>query len=269
MNYLIANAVIYDSEAGLLSSQNNPDSEQKRLTPTANRILRLLIESCGRTVTREELLAGVWESQGQTASNSSLNQYVSILRKTFYTYFELDGVIVSVPRLGFTVPDIISVEVLPTKPDTSPCSNEAAPNDHNVNSSLSLSFPKRGRELFSSFILILSLLIFCGVTYVAWFLRDDTLYDELVEFGHLDKCNLYSYTKLPSNLVNRIMDSLDDIDHTLLSKCKSRDAKVIFFAQRRVYYGELGKIFVSYCPQEGDGAIFYCSNQFFYNKAMR
>ncbi|MGY3925595.1 winged helix-turn-helix domain-containing protein [Aeromonas simiae] len=266
MRYLIANAVIYDSEAGVLSAYDDPETEEKKLTPTANRILRLLIESYGRAVAREELLTNVWESQGQTASNSSLNQYVSILRKTFATFSNLDGVIVSVPRLGFTISDCITVEALPEE------AQEPAPMPipEPVLIPATSVPPQKGRQW--GWVTNLLLLVACSVFGLSLYVakhHSDALYENTIEFGKLDKCTLYAYTKLPVDVAHRIQQSLDDIDPELPHKCQQRNAKVIFSAQRMVYYGEEGKIFMAYCPQEDEESVFYCSNKYFYNRVLK
>ncbi|QFI55597.1 winged helix-turn-helix domain-containing protein [Aeromonas simiae] len=266
MRYLIANAVIYDSEAGVLSAYDDPETEEKKLTPTANRILRLLIESYGRAVTREELLTNVWESQGQTASNSSLNQYVSILRKTFATFSSLDGVIVSVPRLGFTISGSISVETLPEQAPSSTPSPVPEP------APMTLTSGQRKKRRERRWVENLMLMVACSVFGVSLYIamhHSDALYENTIEFGKLDKCTLYAYTKLPVDVAHRIQQSLDDIYPELPRKCQQRNAKVIFSAQRMVYYGEEGKIFMAYCPQEDAESVFYCSNKYFYNRVLK
>ncbi len=76
---------------------------KKKITKTANRILTLLIESHGHVVEREHLLEQVWESHGLVSSNGSLNQYISILRKTLTSLTDIEDIIVSIPKVGFII----------------------------------------------------------------------------------------------------------------------------------------------------------------------
>ncbi len=79
------------------------NNEEKKITKTANRILTLLIESHGHVVEREHLLEQVWESHGLVSSNGSLNQYISILRKTLTSLTDIEDIIVSIPKVGFII----------------------------------------------------------------------------------------------------------------------------------------------------------------------
>ncbi|WP_424712772.1 winged helix-turn-helix domain-containing protein [Klebsiella pneumoniae] len=88
---MIASKVIYDSETGSLACSGHINNEEKKITKTANRILTLLIESHGHVVEREHLLEQVWESHGLVSSNGSLNQYISILRKTLTSLTDIEG----------------------------------------------------------------------------------------------------------------------------------------------------------------------------------
>lgn len=75
--------------------------EKVNLTPTASRLLVVLIEDQGEVVTREEIFRKVWDNWGMEGSNHSLNHFVSQLRKIFNRFDLPKEIITTVPRIGF------------------------------------------------------------------------------------------------------------------------------------------------------------------------
>lgn len=107
--YIINEHVRYDSLSGsLFSPEYNPDTIQ--LSRPGNHILALFMENQNKLLTRDFLLTNVWESQGLDASNNSLNNHVSILRKAF-ARCGCDDIIKTVPKQGLIfTPQSITVE---------------------------------------------------------------------------------------------------------------------------------------------------------------
>lgn len=101
MKYLIENKLIYNAESGELIRIDIGVTDKHQLTKTANHILAILIESHGEIVPRQSLLERVWESRGLEASNSSLNQYISILRKKLSSLTGTENIILTNPVLAF------------------------------------------------------------------------------------------------------------------------------------------------------------------------
>lgn len=104
MVYRINRTVIYNPDDGTLTLIDDSDQDfvgEISLTPTANRLLHLLIMHQGSVIQREELLEHVWDNYGLKSSNNSLNQYISMLRRNFADLGLEDAAIVTVPRTGF------------------------------------------------------------------------------------------------------------------------------------------------------------------------
>lgn len=55
-----------------------------------------------KTITRDEIFSKVWGDNGSQISNASLNNYISEIRKALHA-LNLDGVIVTLPKIGFTL----------------------------------------------------------------------------------------------------------------------------------------------------------------------
>ena len=95
MRYIINARFIYDAMDGSLTQREGaePDSQ---LSITANALFYFFLRNTG-IVSREEVLKKVWDDNGLTSSNSNLNQYLSMLRKTF-RHYDIDNIIVTVSR---------------------------------------------------------------------------------------------------------------------------------------------------------------------------
>ncbi|MCS5808130.1 winged helix-turn-helix domain-containing protein [Klebsiella pneumoniae subsp. pneumoniae] len=61
-------------------------------------------------VSRDEVLKKVWDDNGLTSSNSNLNQYLSMLRKTF-RHYDIDNIIVTVSRGMLQLNQDLSIEL--------------------------------------------------------------------------------------------------------------------------------------------------------------
>ncbi|MDC3647047.1 winged helix-turn-helix domain-containing protein, partial [Escherichia coli] len=77
-------------------------------------------------VSREDVLKKVWDDNGLTSSNSNLNQYLSMLRKTF-RHYGVDNIIVTVSRGYLQLNPEVIIEALDDAPPVSPQQTPAEP----------------------------------------------------------------------------------------------------------------------------------------------
>ena len=104
MIFLISEEIKFNPEDGSLT--HCATQETVKLTLTASRLLETLLKAPDGILSREQLLTMVWDNYGLQASNSSLNQYISILRRTLAA-FGCEELIITVPKMGFRLnPDI-------------------------------------------------------------------------------------------------------------------------------------------------------------------
>lgn len=125
MIYRISHSIIYTPDDGSIKLISDDPSYfstgEITLAPTANRLLSLLIAHHGSILQRDELLEQVWDAHGLKASNNSLNQYVSMLRRNFADLGIEEVVIVTIPTVGFMFSKDIDVTIessLPIEPST-------------------------------------------------------------------------------------------------------------------------------------------------------
>ncbi|ARC40639.1 winged helix-turn-helix domain-containing protein [Citrobacter europaeus] len=100
MFFICNNSLLFDPEAHVISLVGQPESVLTLSAP-AVRLLQEFIKHRGRDLSREELIARVWEEFGFTPSGNNLNKAVSELRKSFQFLGEGHEFIVTVPRYGF------------------------------------------------------------------------------------------------------------------------------------------------------------------------
>lgn len=100
MFFICNNSLLFDPEAHAISLVGQPESVLTLSAP-AVRLLQEFIKYKGRDLSREELIARVWEEFGFTPSGNNLNKAVSELRKSFQSLGEGYEFIVTVPRYGF------------------------------------------------------------------------------------------------------------------------------------------------------------------------
>ncbi|HGN9364320.1 TPA: transcriptional regulator, partial [Klebsiella quasipneumoniae] len=124
MRYNIHARLIYDATDGTLTlpGSDEPDSQ---LSITASALLYFFLRHTG-VVSRDEVLKKVWDDNGLTSSNSNLNQYLSMLRKTF-RHYDIDNIIVTVSRGMLQLNQDLSIELLDAGPALADVASPAAP----------------------------------------------------------------------------------------------------------------------------------------------
>lgn len=111
MRFNIEGVVIFDSEKALLVNLLTGDGIE--LSQTSARLLAALLTHSGDVLARDEIFQSIFDKFGARASNSNLNQYISILRKNLHDLGIEQEIIITVPRVGFKISEhaVISEEV--------------------------------------------------------------------------------------------------------------------------------------------------------------
>ncbi|MFB5174314.1 winged helix-turn-helix domain-containing protein [Erwinia amylovora] len=109
MNYIINHNLCFDSLNGLLKLTDNSDSTLQLSRP-GTRLLTELIIHAGEIITREDLIKKVWEDHDLTPSGSNLSNHISLLRKAFSQLAVTEIMITTIPKVGFRLDAVVSVE---------------------------------------------------------------------------------------------------------------------------------------------------------------
>lgn len=107
--YIIDGVIFYDESKNTVWHRDK-DSEFIDLHITASRILLLFIQNKGKILSREQLLDDIWDKYGITPSSNTLNQYISLLRKSFERFNFKRELIRTIPKTGFIMPEDINIE---------------------------------------------------------------------------------------------------------------------------------------------------------------
>lgn len=97
----IIDQVIYFRPADGAIWHSGSENEKRYLTPASSRLLVLLIERQGEVLSRNDIFLEVWERYGLYSSNNTLNQYISLLRRTLADYGSNTTIIKTIPKTGF------------------------------------------------------------------------------------------------------------------------------------------------------------------------
>lgn len=242
MKYLIEKKVFYNSESAELIHIDIGVTEKHQLTKTANHILAILIASHGEVVSRQSLLERVWESQGHEASNSYLNQYISILRKKLSSLTGIDNVILTNPGVGFS----LSAEIKIKRYDEVV---RGAPSHKGFR------YLKRGGAMA----LVCSLIFIFAMKYdVA---ATSILSKESDNLTRIGKCHIKPYAQIPESMQEKMINVLTIHHPGLLEYCQNSPARLIIYVQRSVLHGRSGDIFSSFCPLDSiSNKTLYCNN---------
>lgn len=100
MKYVINLVIIFDPYQRTLTLNNNPQTAIELSKPSC-RVFNELIKNQGTNLTRDELLKAAWEDFGFPASNASLNNCISEIRKAFISLGVEDKIITTIQRIGF------------------------------------------------------------------------------------------------------------------------------------------------------------------------
>lgn len=88
------------------------EEEKIQISNPAKRLLLLLLSEQGKTISRNLLLAKVWEDYGMRSSNNNLNQCISKLRLAFKTLNIQEDIIITYHKVGFALSDSCNISTL-------------------------------------------------------------------------------------------------------------------------------------------------------------
>ncbi|HBM3061559.1 TPA: winged helix-turn-helix domain-containing protein [Klebsiella oxytoca] len=244
VRYTINKQVIYDPADGTLKHIESGDLITLPLP--AQRLLQILLNSEGKLISREDLLEKAWDQYGLNGSGNNLNQYLSILRRSF-SRLGCDAFIETIPRVGVRLFDSVII------------TREAV-----VGTTVPAPKHKR-RQLPSSFMLPLA-----GVSAFALFMwgffsfnydNPDPFYVTQPMKGG---CQLVTFSHLPSK-------DLDSAKHLVSEYLKSSGktcgpGQAVYFDNISSHnLGERVRTLISVCDRNNEDEDIACSNAYYIN----
>lgn len=205
MVYLINDTVVFRMEDGALWN-TTAEEDIIHISSTISRILSFFIENHGVILRRTTVLAEVWEKYGLYSSNNTLNQYISVLRRTF-TLLGLEGEIIqTIPRVGFILLENVRIQAIEMA-NTPDVDSRSKPD------TVAMSFPKRlailrslkiksGKIFYALAILVIGIAFPCLIYAIhpTSTPAPDLTYDTKKHYG---QCNIYSLSKKTSTYIEK------------------------------------------------------------------
>jgi len=242
LNYAINNACLFNPEDRLLSSSDN-SVDPIVLSKYAAKALLTLVISPQEVVSRERLFSVIWADEGSLASNASLNNYISEVRKALQQFDECD-VIETIPRLGFKFTGVVKNVPRNTK--------EKEPEVANYQPS------KKNKITFTRFSVLRWVTIIMVPLVVAslyYFHEKDALESDYL--FTLDKCDVYLLTWSNNERESEqyIKSAIDR--EGVNCKASSRD---IFFSEGRRYNHTYKTQMITVCDKISSDEYAECVN---------
>lgn len=241
MNFLINDGVIYRDDDGAIWQVDAPENVTT-LPTTAARILTYLLQNANsnQVISREDIFEHIWSQHGLQASNNTLNQYISLIRKTLLELQCEEEVIKTVPRLGF----LISADVKTTE-DQHIIHENAYHEVDAVSKSTLLKDRKRLRRLISFAVLLFSFLLI-----------GDTLYELLIQsryklntaqiekIGSVKHCPVYTFYKSSPKQFQLKVDRVAKLSEQYNLSCIENS---IFYFHIENMFNDSSQLFLSRC----------------------
>lgn len=236
MEYLIDKAVVYRTDDGVLWTMGN-ESETVTLSPTANRLLNVIIEGREKPMRRQELLTKVWDEHGLVSSGNSLNQYLCQLRKVLAAFGLSEHAIETIPKVGIIFSQDISVSVHYT-------------DKNNV--------PENHWFKYRYLLFIVIMIINIGLVYFAMTAHQGVRVRNPDHIGFIDECPVYALNKNFPMTNETLVELASTFMTQNAAQCKK--GKVIYFhGDNKLFADGMGNAFLSLCVMKND-RLLRCAN---------
>lgn len=268
MLYIFNENIVYDDIQCSLTHCKSYDSIL--LPATASRLLSLFIRYQGTTLTRDEILNCVWDEYGYKASNNTLTQYVSLIRKNFQLLGETAEIIITIPRTGFVMNKDVEVRTAESGnekqelllKDTLSLSEDLLPETAEQTISLSdtvlgteevsknVVTNKRNRLIWFHGLNALSLITFCFICHFVQINRNEMKVARVYQVGTIDTCPVYMFYKSSQELLPVRLNLTEKIAKEILP-CLTGS---FYISQQEdsLIFGEAGRLFISRCSYQAD-----------------
>lgn len=265
MRYNINARLIYDATDGTLMLPGSADADGQ-LSITASALLYFFLRNTG-IVSRDDVLKKVWDDNGLTSSNSNLNQYLSMLRKTF-RHYDIDNIIVTVSRGHLQLNPELHIEQLTPPPEIAlaPLSDEPENNEPQEQTPTAPSrLPSlHGQGMCGYLAGVCLLAIALLLTTLSFFGEKRPQAIGLTPIRH-SQCELLASDEMLRSVTEAAyVKNADAVRQHLGLTCKPGE-RLLFFYGDRLETNGLGRVFLAHCAMHEDNPFSYCDNYFYYS----
>lgn len=263
MIFIINSDIEYNTESCIL--RHLPTNESISLSISSGRLFEMLLHSGGEILPREKLLSEVWDKYGLTGSNSNLNQYLSLLRRTL-SGFDCSNFIITVPKEGIKINTDVTIEVRYS--EESEIAEEPAAYDPELNSENTKRVKKSltSRLIFS----LISLLVFLLLLFGFHFFKDLNRNKEIdVTVMQLDSgCKLYSLQDLSKKDEVKLLVIINKF--LLQNDLRCGSGRRVYFDHYTSYsIKDYGRTLISYCYEGKNKEVVNCANFYYLDGGLK
>lgn len=256
MIYLINSVVSFNPENGSL--KNVVNNREVFLSSLNARILHQLINAGSDCLRREELLQQAWQQHGLIPAPATLNQYISVTRRTLVSIGLQERLIITVAKTGYRLNNSVNIETVkaPTLPSTAPIPDTSPTLPDNNNKK-----PLTPSLIYN--ILTITLLIIAGLLCFLISKRylDLNRSQSVIYAGKIKGCPIYFIKKLREKDQENYLRFLATTP--LLEKGCLKDEIILAHANRRLNMSEgIGHQFMAKCSIDTQGNYYHCENQY-------
>lgn len=249
---IIDKTVVYEPLTHSLYIIGNK-STQIVLAIPASLCFFVLLDNHGKIVTHNGLLSSVWQSRGMEVSPNTVYQNISILRKSLVSLGLTGEIITTVPKRGFVISENILIENID---DEKPIESLKIKNEK-----LSPEVVK-DEEIMASprnKILLTILIFVLLISLLGWFFlpshKDDIKGTHFSGFA--ENCPVYTFDKIPNDLTNTLITSLNKRIPKALLYCKKNEILLTYLPG--VFYHDvnenLDEYFIARCLRQKNSLI--------------
>lgn len=276
-NYIIGSTIRFSPSTESLCLTENPDISIL-LTPSCSRLLGYLISNQGIVVSRDSIFTILWSQYGSAPSNSSLNTYISLIRKAFVNLGMTNEVITTIPKTGFLLNPDINIQETEFATDIECNSASTVEVNHHINHDAQLNtdsnidLDEEKKEIMemngnvpvnirngvggasqekkknTSIFFVITVLLIVGIVTAVCIQETLEAVPPVtpVNLGKIDTCDILF---LPVHPGDSLMSPRDDIRFIIKKSgftCKTGGVFYVYADKRFMISGQ-GKTFVSYC----------------------
>lgn len=270
MKYIINNFLYYDAVDATLSLHDNGISDT-HLSITANALLYFLLQH-DSIITRDEIMKRVWDDNGLTSSNGNLNQYLSLLRKSFRNY-QIENVIITIARGRLEINKDICIEIIDN--------NKLHPLFFNQEKQLDENIKTKNYDYKPDVNLVVidkdqrqerNWMIACAVLFTAalillWTAIISEHSINVVKLNQVSAgiCELFSNENMiNSEMSKSYRNSFNVVREKLNLEC-NEDRRFVFYYSDKFKNKGLGRTFMAHCAKNENNPYAYCDNYFYYS----
>lgn len=258
MTYLINRIITFNPDNGSLKNIEN--SHEVFLSSLNTRILHQLINAGSDCLPREEILHHAWQQHRLIPAPATLNQHISLIRKTLLSVGLQERFIITIARMGYRLNSSISIEMT----DIANCPLAAPIQTVAAAPSLPVSVRKNPAMLSSVYIYLLAaLLIISSLLYFLINKRHQELNttQRAIYIGNINHCPIYFINKLLNKDQEAYLKFLATTQ--LLAKECVKDEVILAYASRSLNMSEgIGHQFIAKCSVDTKGNYYHCENEY-------